>query len=191
MRVGLMWLVISCCGLVLIWPAERLAALSKFPECLVLPISSQLVDRSTSATHWENKRANSKCVWSVAHTPKRWLASLVFRGRGVRGFWLLHFKFGVDSSSFLFEELFGGGNAEKGGKWGWIWQVFSHDFISTAQPEIFSKLAKWVLHFSSITNGNYWNWKKTIYFLFFLWFLWIDDYWLEIEEDCTGWSLAS
>lgn len=65
---------------------------------------------STSATHWENKRADSKSSWSVDHTPKPCLATPA-KCFGSQGVWLLCFKFGFDSSSFLFEELFGGGNA--------------------------------------------------------------------------------
>lgn len=49
----------------------------------------------------------------MAYTPKPWLAAPVFGGDVGGGGWLLHFKFGVDSSSLLFEELLVGGNAER------------------------------------------------------------------------------
>lgn len=154
--------------------AQKLAALSKFPKCLVLPIISHNWLTGAHLLLTGKIKANSKCVWSVAHTPKPWLAALVFRGRGVRGFWLLHFKFGVDSSSFLFEELFGGvmlrKEASEGGFGKCLVMILSQlpnlKFLVSLPSECFA-------------FQFYYQWKllelEENYTFFVLWFLWIDD----------------
>lgn len=90
--------------------AQRSAALSSFPKCLVLPINFCITSwRAHLLLTGKNKRADSKSPWSglqpqaLVTTPAK-----VFSGWGV---WLLYLKCGFDSPTLLFEELFGGGNS--------------------------------------------------------------------------------
>lgn len=47
------------------------------------------------------------------------------------------------------------------GKRGWIWQTFSHDFISTAQSEIFFSRSAKCSAFQFYYQWEVWDWKRT------------------------------
>lgn len=107
----------------------------------------------THLLHIRKIKEQIASVWSVAHTPKALVScsSKVFWGFGGG---VTHLVFYL--RNYLGEVML------KVGKWGWIWQVFSHDFNSTAQPEVFfSKSAKWVFSISVLLPIGLLKWKRT------------------------------
>lgn len=97
---------------------------SSFLECLVLTINS--LHSWLARAHLlpikkiEEQITSVSGLWLIPPnlvTPAKW-------------FWdLTHLVFYL--RNYLGEVML------RVGKWGWIWQVFSHDFIPTAQPEFF------------------------------------------------------